>query len=493
MDKRFDVIVIGAGVIGASIARTLSRYVGSFAVVEKRHDVGMAASARNSGVIHAGINYLPDTLRARFCRDGRALLQAWCRELNVPFSICGKLVMARSEAELSGLETLREHGEANGVPGLRIVGGREAARLQPGIRSAAALHVPSSGIVSPYALTIAVAEDAATNGVRFFLGCEATSIEADGEGLSVATPSGPLRARFVINAAGIHAGRLAGTIDPDAPVLHPCVGEYLILDKQVGERMRMSVYPAPRADNAGLGVHITPTTEGNVLLGPSNEYVTDPETSCCTKSTTDRLVEEARALWPMLPSQLVIGAYAGVRAKLTPPEVGGFADYLFRRTEKQPDVLHLLGFESPGLTAAPAIARHVIDDHVSARVPLSAKPAGQLCLRRWPDRFDDLPEEEKRRRVAEDPDHGDIVCRCEGVTKRELLDALDNPLGVSTLSGIKFRTRASMGRCSGGYCLPRIVETLQRERGWTPRDFVLRGPASPAFAGRVLEVDHDKP
>ena len=490
MSEIYDVAVIGAGVVGAAIARALSRYRGSFVVVEKGHDVGTAASGRNSGVIHAGINCLPNTLRARFCMEGRALLQDWCEELNVPYSICGKLVVARVPEEIAGLEKLVANGVANGVPDLRIVSPAEAAALQPGIECVAALHVPTSGIVSPYALTIAMAEDAAVNGVQFLLGAEVTGIEPEKDAFAMVTSRGTIRAHRLINSAGIHAGRVARMLDPEAPEVYPCAGEYLILDRQVGERMKMSVYPAPRVANAGLGVHITPTTEGNILLGPSSEYPDDPETVCCTRDVTDRLIDEARVLWPDLPEHLVIGAYAGVRSKLTAPGIGGFSDFTFRTTPGIQRAVHLLGIESPGLTAAPSLARHVLDEFTLPDRAFESKPPEELRLRRWPDRFDELPEAEKVRLVEEHSDHGDIVCRCEGVTKREILHAVDNPLGVRTLSGIKFRSRASMGRCGGGYCLPRIVEILQEERDWSPDDFVLRGPASPAFAGRLLEEQH---
>ena len=490
MSERFDVVVIGAGVVGSAIARVLSRYTGSFAVIERAHDVGMGASVRNSGVIHAGINCTPGTLRARYCMEGRALLQDWCEELNVPVSICGKLVVAHTEDEIPSLERLKADGEANGVPDLRIVSGEEAATVQPGVACVAALHVPTSGIVSPYALTIAMAEDAAVNGVRFFLGTEACGITPDGDGFTVETTTALIRARFVVNSAGVHAGRVARFLDPQAPEVYPCVGEYLILDKQAGESMSTSIYPAPGAANAGLGVHITPTTEGNILLGPSSEYVADPETSCCTKTTTGRLLEEASTMWPDLPRHLVIGAYAGLRSKLTSPERGGFSDYAFRQTPEHPHAIHLLGIESPGLTAAPGIARHVVEELVAPNAGLLPRATAEIQVRRWPDRFDELPEAEKERLVREEPNHGDIVCRCEGVTKAEILHAIDNPLGVRTLSGIKFRTRASMGRCSGGYCLPRIVEILQEEFGWSPGDFQLRGPESPAFVGQLLKEDH---
>ncbi|UCF09545.1 MAG: (2Fe-2S)-binding protein, partial [Candidatus Bipolaricaulota bacterium] len=220
------------------------------------------------------------------------------------------------------------------------------------------------------------------------------------------------------------------------------------------------------------------------------EYVCDPESTGCTRATGDRLLAEASAMWTGLSEDLVIGAYAGSRAKLVPPEVGGFSDFVFRRRGDQPGAVHLLGIESPGLTAAAAIARHVVDKILPLVMLLQPKALEAIALRRWPDRFADLPEEDKARRVREDADHGEIVCRCEGVTKAEILHAMANPLGVTTLSGIKLRTRATMGRCGGGYCLPRMVEILQRERGWGPKEFLLRGPASPVFAGRLLGERH---
>jgi len=482
-----DVVIIGAGVVGTALAWSLSRWRLSVTVIEKNTDVGMAASSRNSGVIHAGINYAPDSLRGRLCMAGRQLLMRWCDELNVPYDVCGKLVVASTEDEIPGLERLRGLGVANGVSGLEIVSAERAAELQPGIEAVAALHVPSSGIVSPYALTLALAEEAAVNGVRFHLGCEATGIRPVESGYAVDTDCGPIAGRWVINAAGIHAGRLAQTIDPDAPALYPCIGEYLILDKQVGESLRMSVYPAPPVGGAGLGVHITPTTEGNVLLGPSDAYIEDPDASWCSGATADVLLRDSRVLWPDVPTHLVIGAYAGVRSKRTPPEVGGYEDFLIRRTADHKRVVHLIGIESPGLTAAPAIAETVLGDILAAEEPLERKAESERVRRPWPTRFDDLSEPEKERRVAKDPSHGEIVCRCEGVTKAEFLHALSNPLGVKTLSGIKFRCRASMGRCSGGYCLPRMVDILQEEFGWEPDAFLLRGPESPAFAGRLIE------
>ncbi len=486
-----DVAIIGAGVVGSALAYALSRLRCSTLVLEKEADVGTAATARNSGVIHAGLNYAPGSLRARFCMRGRELLMAWCDDLNVPYRVCGKLIVASRAEEIEGLERLRAAGETNGVPDMTLLGSKEVEALQPGIRAVAALHVPSSGIVSPYAFTLAMAEEAAVNGVAFRLHTCAEVIRPSGDGFVIETSGGPVFARWVVNAAGIRAGRLAQTIDPQAPDLYPCIGEYLILDKQAGESLGMSVYPAPAVGGAGLGVHLTPTTEGNILLGPSDEYVSDPECSACTATTAEQLLEEARTMWPDLPSHLVIGAYAGIRAKRTSPHEGGFGDFLIRRTSGAEHVVHLIGIESPGLTAAPALAEYIVNEVLRAEEPMEPVPATKRVRRPWPTRFDDLSEEEKARHVAEDPDHGDVICRCEGVTKAEFLHAVRNPLGVRTLSGLKYRCRATMGRCSGGYCLPRIVDILQEEYGWAPEDFSLRGPESPSFVGSLLEESHD--
>ncbi|MEW5827128.1 MAG: NAD(P)/FAD-dependent oxidoreductase [Candidatus Bipolaricaulota bacterium] len=484
---RFDVVVLGAGVVGCAVARWLGRETCSTAVLEKGSDVGGGASSRNSGVIHSGVNYTPGTRRATLCMEGRALLEAWCGELNVPIRRCGKLIVAQRESERPMLQRLLEQGQANGVPGVQIVTGAQAATLQPGIRCVAALHVPSTSIVSPYAATIAMAEDAASNGVHFFLDHRITEIEPDEEGFAVWTERGSFHARAIVNCAGIYASELARCLTPDAPPQYPCAGEYLLLDKQAGESLRMAVYPAPHAGGAGLGVHITPTTEGNVLLGPSNEYVEEVETDGTTQVVADTLLGEAKAMWPDVPERWVIGSYAGIRPKLTPPEIGGFSDYILLRTEAHPRALHLLGIESPGLTAAPALARLVVEDFLRPLLGFAPKPSADVRVRRWPTRFDELPEREKEHAVAENPDHGEIVCRCEGVTRAEVLHALDNPLRVRTLAGIKFRSRAMMGRCSGGYCLPRIVAMLQDEYGVRPEAIQLRGPSSPAFVGPLLE------
>ena len=247
----------------------------------------------------------------------------------------------------------------------------------------------------------------------------------------------------------------------------------------------MLVYPVPPAGAGGLGIHVSPTVEGNVLVGPSAEYGSGPEDYASTEEVGDQLMREVTEYWPGIARQQVIGSYAGVRAKLSSPEVGGFQDFFIRESVRVPRLINLIGLESPALTAAPAVAHRVVDEMIGAKERLAEKPAAERRTYRWQARFDDLPEAEKRRLVSEDADYGGIVCRCEGVTRYEVLRAVRNPLGVGTLSGLKYRARLMMGRCGGSYCLPRIVDILQTECGWSPEEFLLRDERSPMFTGWV--------
>lgn len=483
----FDVVIIGAGVIGVAIARQLSHYTLQVAVIEKEWEVGLGASCRNSGVIHAGIYYQPGSLRGQLCMEGRQLLQQWCDDLGIPYSIPGQLIVAQKKEELSELKRLLAQGEANGVSGLSIVQHDEITALQPGVAGIAALYAPSSGLVPPYTLTIAIAESAAYNGVSFFLDNKVTGITYDEPIYHVHTEKTILTGRWVINAAGLFAGQISKMLDISVPTIYPCRGEYLILDKEVGKEIKILVYPAPPQQGGGLGVHLTPTIEGNLLLGPSAEYISEQEDHACSNVIAHQLIDEATKLWPALPADSIIGAYAGLRAKLTPPGIGGYDDFFIKEAPLFPRFINLVGLESPALTAAPAIARYVMEI-IAARESLHHKSPAELRDYHWPQRFDSLPEQEKEGLVRTHHDHGEIICRCEGVTKYELLQALQSPLRVKTLVGLKYRCRVMMGRCCGGYCLPRIVNLLNNEYGWEPTDFYLRGKDSPMFSGWVKEL-----
>ena len=485
--NRYDVLIVGAGVVGNAVARELSRYRLDVGVLEKELDVAMGTSSRNSGVLHSGIHYRPGSLRARLNVLGNEMMQELCRELKVKIQYIGKLTVAQDEADIETLRRLKEQGEANGDPGLEILDAEEMQRKQPGVGGIAALWSPTTGIVCPYGLTIALAENARANGVEFLLGREVTGISRNHGGFRVRTASGErFEAAILINAAGLFSDRICRMVGVDDYRIYPCRGEYLILDKRLQGSLSVLVYPAPRKGGAGLGIHLTNTVDGNILIGPSNEYVDGPDETDCTPEILARLKQEGHDLLPGISAADFIRSFSGLRAKQVPPEVGGFKDFVVEKRDDVPGFINLVGIESPGLTSSPAIAV-MVREFVSQLTALREKADFVPERPGLAGFFFERSPEEKADLVAQDPDYGEIVCRCEQITRREVLDAIQNPLGVRTLAAIKYRSRAMMGRCQGGFCLPRIVEILEREFGYRPEDVLLFSPDSWMFQGRVRE------
>jgi glycerol-3-phosphate dehydrogenase len=485
----YDVAVIGAGVIGCAIARELSRYRLRIVVLEKELDVGFGTSSRNSGVLHAGFNYTPGSLRARLCVRGNAMMEAVCRDLKVRMNRIGKLTVAMDPEDVPTLYHLLEQGKENGVPDLELVGSDRIKQLQPGLDGILALYTPSSGIISPYGLTIAYAENALDNGVEFRLGTHLDSItRIDGQGWSIGTKEGArLASTFVVNAAGLFSAEIATMAGCTGYAIFPCRGEYHVLDKRLDGILKTLVYPVPKKDDPGLGIHVTPTVDGNILVGPSAEYCSLPEDNACNRDVMDRLRQEASRYLPGIKVSDYIRSFAGVRPKQTPPQVGGNKDFTIAEAEGLPGLVNLVGIESPGLTSSPAIAE-MVAVMIGRQLKLKKNHHFNPERRGSAVRFCELPLHVRTGMIAKAPNHGEVVCRCEGVTKHEILEAVDNPLGARTIAGIKYRTRAGMGRCQGGFCLPRIVRILTEERGWQPESFLERSKQSVLFSGRVRET-----
>lgn len=493
MRKAYDVLIIGAGVIGCAIARELSRYRLRVAVVEKDLDVGLGTSSRNSGVLHAGFNYRPGTLQARLDVEGNALMSGLCRDLKVKIRRIGKLTVARDASEIGALEALREQGEANGVPGLEIVDPRSMEKIQPGIRGAAALWSPTSAIICPYGLTTALADNAFRNGVHFHLGQEVVAIDREGPSpFQVSSRRGDRwEAKVLVNAAGLFADAVASMAGVVTYRLYPCRGEYYILDRRLGGSLSTLVYPAPRKNAPGLGIHLTPTVDGNILIGPSAEYVDAPEDYACTASVMARLQAEGRGLFPKLSTADFIGNFAGIRPKRTSPDEGGNRDFVIEDRRDVRGFINLVGIESPGLTSAPAIAV-MVRGMVGRHLDLEENPSFTARREGLEGRFSELPPEERSDLIASNGNYGEVICRCEQITRQEIIDAIGNPIGARTLVGIKYRSRAMMGRCQGGFCMPRIIRILKEEFGYDPKDFLLRGTASPLFVGSLRDGRVDR-
>ena len=483
MAESYDVAVIGGGVIGCAIAHELSGYDLRVILFERESDVARGTSGKNSGVVHTGFNVPTGSLKAKFNVAGAALFEEYCRSLGVPFKRVGKLVVALTESDVPELDGLMARGRANGVPQLEIIGRDEVKRLEPRIAGVAAMHAPTAAITCPYSLTIALAESAAANGVEVRLESPVTRVHRLGHGYEVKTPAQKVSATLVVNAAGLHSDRIAALAGVDRWRIFPVRGEYAILDRARGDLITRMVYPVPPKGGAGLGVHLTPTVDGNILLGPTAAYIRSKNDTRTTAEVRRELLSEAAQLLPGISAADVITAYSGIRPKLVSPG-GGFADFIIEEAPETPGMMHLVGIESPGLTAAPAIGAHVgrwVLDRIprSRRAPGNKKPA--------PVRFRGLSLEERANLIEADPEYGRIVCRCELITEREVLDAIRNPLHARSLTSLKYRSRAMMGRCQGGFCGPRIVDILV-EDGVDPASITLRGGESWMFVGSSRDV-----
>ena len=485
MANVYDVLIIGAGVVGNAIARELSRYRLNVGVLEKELDVGMGTSSRNSGVLHSGIHYKPGTLRAKLNVQGNELMKGLCRDLKVKIQYLGKLTVAQDSVDIETLEALKAQGETNGVPGLEMIDVEKMQQIQPGVGGIRALHSPTTGIICPYGLTIALADNARENGVNFHLGSEVTDILKTENGFQVKTAEGgSFETKVLINAAGLYSDAICRMLGLTEYVIYPCRGEYLILDKRLNGSLSVLIYPAPRKGGAGLGIHLTNTVDGNILIGPSNEYVDTADDYACTADIIDQLKKEGRELLPAISTSDFIRGFSGLRPKQTPPSVKGFKEFVIEARKDIPGFINLVGIESPGLTCSPAIAL-MVRDMVGEKISMEEKNDFVAERNGFPGSFHDLPEEEKADLVAQDPDYGEIICRCEQITKREILEAIENPLGSRTIAGIKYRSRAMMGRCQGGFCMPRIVQILEKDFGYRPEDYRLYSPDSYLFTGHV--------
>ncbi|HIF72299.1 MAG TPA: FAD/NAD(P)-binding oxidoreductase [Dehalococcoidia bacterium] len=485
MSENFDVAIVGGGVVGCAVARELSRYQLKVVVLERASDVARGTSGKNSGVVHTGINVPVGSVKGKYNVRGAEIFEQYCEDLNVPFERCGKVIVALTEDQIPDLEVLKEKGESIGVKQLEIIDHDRLKEMEPNIEGAGAINVPTAAIACPYTLNIALAESSAASGVEFMLDTPVTGISGEQGDFELETPNGNVSASLIVNSAGLFADKIARMVGVTRWRIWPCRGEYLILDKSVGGMINSMVYPVPPKGGAGLGIHITPTTDGNILLGPSADYTNDGDDVRTTAKIRRQLLAEAGEFLPGLAPRHVITAYSGMRPKLVPVSVGGFGDFVVEEVPEALGVMQLVGIESPGLTAAPAIAEDVTAWALE-RIPAEKNPGFKKTwssVRRTREEelevIDDL--------IGEDSDYGEIMCRCEMVTKKEIVDSINNELDATSLNAIKYRSRATMGRCQGGFCGPRIVDLLL-ENGKSPESLTLKGGGSWLFMGTTEDL-----
>ncbi|RLI94241.1 MAG: FAD/NAD(P)-binding oxidoreductase [Candidatus Altiarchaeales archaeon] len=471
----YDFAIIGGGVVGCAIARELARYKAEILLLERECDVCFGTSGRNSGVSHAGFYIPPNTLKAKLNVLGNRMLPTLCNELDVPFREIGKLVVAKNDDEIKYLEKLKRQGEKNGVVGLRIIDKEEIRELEPRVNGIKALYSPRSGILDPFELTIALAENAMENGVDIMLNCEVRDIHVREEFFELKTERGDFRAEYLINSSGLSADEISRMVGIEKYKIYPCRGEYHVLDKNCSDIVKMLIYPVPPSESGGLGVHLTPTVHGNLMLGPSAEFILDKEDLSTTREVMEDLIREAKEIVPGINASGIIRSFSGIRPKLN--KNGKFADFVIK--EEIERFINLVGIESPGLTAAPAIAKFVLNI-IRKKKSLERKEKFKETRRRKP-RFSELNEEERARLIGKDKRYSEIICRCELVTRREIIDSWRNPLNARSLNSIKIRTRAGMGRCQGSFCLPRIIDILREEFNIDPLKLTLSCKDSEMF------------
>lgn len=480
MTDMYDAIIIGGGAVGCCIARELSRYGGSFCLIEKGEDVCVETSKANSAIVHAGFDAMPGTKKARFNVLGCNKMEALSRELDFPYRRNGSLVLCFSEGDLPRLRELYERGIANGVRELQLLDGARVREMEPAVteQCVGALYAPTAGIVCPFGMTIAMAENAACNGVAFKFGEKVLALEKSENGYSVRTDAGRYETRTLINAAGLGGDVLHNQLVPGSVSLAPRKGEYCLLDKKDGTLVDRTIFQLP--GKYGKGILVTPTVHGNLLIGPTADDQEDREDTATTASGLETVIEKAKLSVPGIPMRDVITSFAGLRARRT----DGCDDFLLE--ECLPGYFAAIGIESPGLTAAPAIGEYVAG-LAAKRLELPLREAF-TATRKGFLHPQSLSVEERAALTREHPEYGAIVCRCEQISEGEILDAIRRTPGARSLDGIKRRVRAGMGRCQGGFCSPRVMELLSRELGIPMEELTKGGGAGRMLVGRSKEA-----
>ncbi|MBP3797523.1 MAG: NAD(P)/FAD-dependent oxidoreductase [Ruminococcus sp.] len=450
----YDVVIVGGGVVGCAAAAELAKYQLKVCLVEKESDVCEGTSKANSAIIHAGFDAEPGTLKAKLNVRGSSMMAELSKKLDFSYENNGAMVLCFDEAQLGELEKLADRGRQNGVP-VEILSGAQAREKEPRLSDEVvyALYAPTSGIVCPFEMTLAFAENAYENGVEFRLSTEVTGIEKTAEGFTVQTDRGSLETKAVFNCAGVYADKLNDMAGGRHFNIIPRKGEYLLMDKDAGTAVSHTIFQLPT--KMGKGILVTPTVHGNLLVGPTAQDIDDKEN---TSTTRDGLAE-VRAKGSLsvkdLPFGKVITSFTGLRA------VGDTHDFIIE--ESTEGFFNAAGIESPGLSSAPAIAE-MLRELLEKRMVLTPKP-DHKDTRKGVTHFAALDRDAQNALIKEIPEYGNIVCRCETVTEGEILDAIQRPLGATTLDGVKRRTRAGMGRCQAGFCSPKTILLLAEKLG----------------------------
>ena len=476
----FDVAVIGAGVVGGMMARKLSEYNLSVCILEKENDVAMGATKANSAIVHAGFDAEEGSLKALLNVRGSEMMENVAKELGVKYKRNGSLVIGFNEEDKKHIEKLYERGVKNGVKNLQVIGAEKLRELEPGISDNAtcALYAPTGAIICPYELTVAAIGNAMDNGVQLKTSFEVKGIKRIENGFEIVSDAETVEAKYIVNCAGLYSDEVAKMAGDSTFRVTPRRGEYILLDKECGNMVSHTIFRTPSA--AGKGILVTPTVDGNLLVGPTSENIEDKEDKSTTSQGFDKVIKEANEnLKTPVPFGKSITSFCGLRA------AGDTHDFII--TNPVHGFVNAAGIESPGLSSAPAIAEYIADMLAKDGLEL-IKKENFNPVREPMHGFKELSADEKNEIIKKDKTFGRIICRCEGVTEGEILRAIrTNPKPVD-LDGVKRRTRAQMGRCQGGFCSPYIMELLAKEQCVDITEITKSGKNSVILTGKTKEV-----
>lgn len=482
-----EVLIIGGGVIGASIAHQLAKYNLDIILVEKASDVCMGTSKANSAMIHSGFNIDGGTLKGKLALAANKVVKQLCQDLDVDLvKPLGSITVGFEDSDLEKMKKTMENGIKNGIQGMRLLDQKELHEMEPHLNPEAkyGLFEPETGIINPFEYTVALAENAVINGAKVMLDTEVLDIMIENKTVKgVKTNKGDIEAKVIINAAGLYADKIAAMVEDIDFEIKPRKGQYFLYDKKWGNILTYTIYSAPT--KVSKGMIVVPTIDGNILAGSNAEALEDKTDLRTTAEALDQIYTSTIShLFPELPRMGdVITTFTGLRA------ASSNEDFIIEAAKTVKGMINVAGIQSPGLTSAPAIAVMVEELVRAQNLELDFTPkANYEKGRKAPVMLAELSYEERNALIEKEPAYGEIICRCESISKGEIKDAIHRPVPATNMDAIKRRVRAGMGRCQGGFCGPKVLDILSRELNISPLEVTQKGNASFVLAARNKEL-----